>query len=135
LSVLIDTNVLLRRLEPRHPHFRDAVAGTERLIDSGEAVHVTAQNIAEFWAAATRATTQNGLGLDVAAAAAAVDRIELAFALLLDDPRIYQVIGNQVYDARLVAAMLVYRIGRILTFNGADFSRYGLVVLHPSAVV
>jgi predicted nucleic acid-binding protein len=58
--VLIDTNVLLRRLEPRHPHFRDAVAGTERLIESGEAVHVTAQNIAEFWAAATRATTQNG---------------------------------------------------------------------------
>ncbi len=48
---------------------------------------------------------------------------------------LHQVIDNQVYDARLVAAMLVYGIGRILTFNGADFSRYGLVVLHPSAVV
>jgi predicted nucleic acid-binding protein len=144
LSVLVDTNVLLRRLEPGHPHFRDAVAGTDRLLDSGEPVHVTTQNIAEFWTTATRATAQNGLGLDVTTAVAAVDRIEQAFALLPDDPRIYdywrrlvtlhQVVGNQVYDARLVAAMPVYGIGRILTFNGADFSRYGVIVLHPSAV-
>jgi predicted nucleic acid-binding protein len=144
LSVLVDTNVLLRRLEPRHPHYRDAVAGTERLILSGEAVHVSAQNIAEFWAAATRATGQNGLGLDAAAAAAAVDRIEQTFALLPDDPEIYgswkrlvllhRVVGNRVYDARLVAVMLVHGIGRILTFNVADFTRYGVAVMHPSAV-
>jgi len=144
LSVLVDTNVLLRRLEPRHPHHRDAVVGTDRLIGSGEPVHVTAQNLVEFWAAATRALAQNGLGLDVAAAAAAVDRIEQAFALLPDDPRIYdywrrlvmlhRVIGNRVNDARLVAVMLVHGIGRILTFDIADFTRYGVTVLHPSAV-
>jgi predicted nucleic acid-binding protein len=43
-------------------------------------------------------------------------------------------IGNQVYDARLVAAMRVQGIRRILTFNAEDFARYGIEVIHPSAV-
>jgi predicted nucleic acid-binding protein len=142
LSVLVDTNVLLRRLEPAHPHHRDAVAATERLINSGEPVCVTAQNIAEFWATATRAAVQNGLGLEVAVAVAALSRIEETFALLPDDPKIYdqwrrlvvlhQVIGNRVYDVRLVAAMLVHGVGRILTFNVIDFAGYGVSVLHPA---
>jgi predicted nucleic acid-binding protein len=144
LSVLVDTNVLLRRLEPQHPHYRDAVAGTDRLIEGGEQVHVSAQNLAEFWATATRAAGQNGLGLDIAAAAAALDAIERTFTLLPDDPMIYdhwkrlvilhRIIGNRVYDARLVAVMLVHGIAGILTFNVADFTRYGVVVLHPSMV-
>ena len=144
MSVLVDTNVLLRRLEPRHAHYDDAIAAPDRLIESGEAVHVTAQNVAEFWAAATRTPAQNGLGLSVAAAAAAIDRIEQTFALLPDDPTIYghwkrlitmhQVSGNRAYDTRLVAVMLVYGIGHILTFNVADFAGYGVSVLHPSAV-
>ena len=135
---------MLRRLEPRHPHHRAAVASTNQLIESGEPVHVTAQNIAEFWTAATRGPAQNGLGLSVAAAAAAVDRVEQTFELLPDDPRIYehwkrlvtmhQISGNRAFDARLVAAMLVYGVERILTFNAADFAGYGVAVLHPSAV-
>jgi predicted nucleic acid-binding protein len=144
MSVLVDTNVLLRRLEPGHPHHRAAVAGADRIMDSGEPVYIAAQNIAEFWASATRSPAQNGLGLDVAAAAVAVDRIEQAFALLPDDPRIYdywkrlvrihQIVGNRVYDARLVAVMSVHGVGRILTFNTPDFTRYGVAVLHPAAV-
>jgi hypothetical protein len=38
------------------------------------------------------------------------------------------VIGSQVYDARLVAAMTVHGVGRILTFNAADFSRYPIEI-------
>jgi len=66
------------------------------------------------------------------------------FELAADDPEIYpiwkglvvthRVLGAQVYDARLVAAMLAHGIDRILTFNVADFSRYGVTVLHPAAV-
>ena len=44
------------------------------------------------------------------------------------------VIGNQVYDARLVAAMMVHGVGRILTFNAADFTRYPIEILDPAAV-
>jgi predicted nucleic acid-binding protein len=32
--------------------------------------------------------------------------------------------GVQVHDARLVAAMQVYNVSRILTFNAGDFTRY-----------
>jgi len=44
------------------------------------------------------------------------------------------VLGAQVYNARLVAAMLAHGINRILTFNVADFSRYGVTAVHPVAV-
>jgi predicted nucleic acid-binding protein len=108
-------------------------------------VHVTSQNVGEFWAAATRSPEQNGLALTVAVAASALDHIERVFALLPDLAVIYDhwkrlvamhgVIGNQVYDARLVAAMTVHRVGRILTFNTGDFVRYGIEVIHPSAVL
>jgi predicted nucleic acid-binding protein len=84
------------------------------------------------------------LGLSVAAAATAVGRTEQTFELLPDDPRIYehwkrlvtmhQISGNRAFDARLVAVMLVHGVRRILTFSVADFARYGVAVLHPSAM-
>jgi predicted nucleic acid-binding protein len=144
VSVLADTNVLLRQFEPGHSHHRAAVDSIARLILSGEPVHVTAQNVAEFWAAATRSPAQNGLGLTVALVTAALDHIERVLALLPEHPAIYDhwkhlvathgVIGNQVYDARLVAAMRVHGVGRILTFNAGDFTRYGIEVIHPSTI-
>ena len=66
------------------------------------------------------------------------------FAVLPDDPAIdamwkrlvtaHGVIGNQVYDARLVAAMRVHGIGRVLAFDAEDFARYEIEIIHPSAV-
>jgi predicted nucleic acid-binding protein len=144
VSVLVDTNVLLRRIEPLHDHHRRAVDATARLVESAEPVHVTPQNIAEFWAVATRPVARNGLGLPLGTAAVEIDRIERVFALLPDEPAIYAVwkrlvmthgvIGSQVYDARLVAAMTIHGVGRILTFNAADFSRYPIEILDPAAV-
>ena len=85
----------------------------------------------------------NGLGLSAAAVAAEIATIERLFELAADDPAIYpiwkslvvthRVLGTQIYDARLVAAMLAHGIDRILTFNVADFSRYRVAVLHPAA--
>ena len=44
------------------------------------------------------------------------------------------VTGVQAHDARLVAAMKVYGVPRILTFNTQDFIRYykGIEVIQPS---
>jgi hypothetical protein len=43
------------------------------------------------------------------------------------------VLGVQVHDARLAAAMYVHRVNHILTLNASDFSRYtGLSALHPN---
>ena len=41
--------------------------------------------------------------------------------------------GGQVFDARLVAIMLIAEIDWIVTFNHADFTRYGVAVLDPAA--
>jgi predicted nucleic acid-binding protein len=43
--------------------------------------------------------------------------------------------GVQVHDARLVAAMRVHGVKRILTFNERDFARYADVeAVHPRSV-
>jgi predicted nucleic acid-binding protein len=144
VSVLVDTNVLLRLAQPNHRQYPAASDGITRVRLAGETLYVTPQNIAEFWAAATRPVgATNGLGLTAAAVAAEIATIERLFELAADDPEIYpiwkglvithRVLGTQVYDARLVAAMLAHGIDRILTFNVADFSRYGVTVLHPAA--
>ncbi|WP_246605349.1 type II toxin-antitoxin system VapC family toxin [Sphaerospermopsis torques-reginae] len=48
----------------------------------------------------------------------------------------YQVMGKQVHDARLVAAMLAHNITHLLTFNVDDFRRFSdIVVVDPRNVV
>jgi len=43
--------------------------------------------------------------------------------------------GVQVHDARLVAAMRVHGVKRILTFNDKDFARYpDIEAVHPRSV-
>ena len=47
----------------------------------------------------------------------------------------YSVRGAQVYDARITAAMNVYGITHLLTFNGSDFKRFrGITILEPKVV-
>ena len=47
----------------------------------------------------------------------------------------YDVRGRQVYDARLVAVMLVHNISQILTFNITDFKRYQeITAVHPDQI-
>ena len=143
MSVLLDTNILLRRIEPAHHQHRVTIDTLLRLNEADEAFYVVPQGIAEFWAAATRPPAANGLGLPVAAAAAELAVIEQLFTLQPDVPEIYaawkhlvithQVVGKQVYDARLAAACLVHGFDHILTFNAADFGRYGVQVMNPAA--
>ena len=68
--------------------------------------------------------------------------VEAAFRLLPDSPAVhiewrkllrdYRVSGGQVHDARLVAAMHVHGVKRILTFNTRDFERYtDIEAIHP----
>jgi len=144
MNVLVDTNVLLRRTQPNHEHHRAAKESVLRLLDQGAFLHITAQNIGEFWNVATRPLKNNGLGFSVAQAVEELEKLERALQLLPDTPGLYpewkkliikhSVLGSKIHDARLVASMNVHNIRRILTFNGSDFARYGVEVLHPDAV-
>lgn len=145
MSVLVDTNVLLRRTQPTHESHSLAVESVARLLQGGEPVYFTLQNISEFWNVVTRPVANNGLGFSAALALGEVEKIERALSFLPDPPAIYGewkrlvvrhgVLGVKVHDARLVAAMNVHGIGRILTFNADDFTRYGVEVLHPSSLL
>ena len=145
MSVLVDTNVLLRRTQPGNNQYTLAVESVRRLLAAGEPVHYTLQNIAEFWSVITRPVTSNGLGVDAATALVEVEKIERAMELLPDSPGMYGewkrlvlqhgVTGVKVHDARLVAAMNVNGVRSILTFDAGDFARYGIEVLQPAAVL
>ena len=145
MSVLVDTNVLLRRTQSGGTQYGVAVESVRRLLVTGEPVYYTLQNIAEFWNVLTRPLEANGMGVTTAVALGEVEKIERAMELLPDSPAMYGewkrlvvrhgVQGVKVHDARLVAAMNVHGVGRILTFNADDFTRYGIEVVHPSSLL
>ena len=62
MSVLVDTNILLRRIQPDHVHHALAIDSVARLLAAGEQVYFTLQNISEFWNVMTRPAAANGLG-------------------------------------------------------------------------
>jgi predicted nucleic acid-binding protein len=60
MPVLVDTNILVRAVERRHPLMRTARRALLALVRNGEELCVTPQNIAEFWNACTRPVNLNG---------------------------------------------------------------------------
>ena len=146
MRVLVDTNILLRSAQPNHPLFHQATHTVSKLIRQKDAVFFCSQNIAEFWNVATRPVEMNVLGLSHSEVLQEIGGIENLLTLLPDIPAIYpvwkqivrdhRVQGVKVYDARLVAIASVYGVDSILTFNIADFQRYGNInALQPAAVL
>ena len=76
MSVLIDTNVLLRRAQPSHPSHVAAVESIARHLTRSTPVYFTPQNISEFWNVATRPADKNGLGLPQETVVAEITTIE-----------------------------------------------------------
>ena len=144
-ACLVDTNILLRvtrRSDPQHQLVDTALA---RLAGQGTTLHYTHQNIAELWNVMTRPLARNGLGLSVGDAERQVHAIEAGMSLLPDGEAVYRewrrvvvqygVLGVQVHDARLAAAMYVHGVSHILTLNVSDFSRFsGLTAVHPNTL-
>ncbi|SRR6266436_6079091 len=145
MRVLVDTNILLRSVQPNHPLCSQATHAVSRLIRQKDAVFFCSQNIAEFWNVATRPAERNGLGFSPQEVLQEVGNIEKSLTLLPDVPAIYtawkQIVSNykvqgvKVYDARLVAIMSIYTVESVLTFNSIDFERFTNVrAIHPSSL-
>lgn len=145
MSYLIDTNVLLRLAQKKHPMRPDARRALVTLRKQGEELCIIPQNIIEFWAVATRPVANNGLGLIVDEAAREIKKLKRLFKLLPDTPAIFteweklviqhQVAGKPTHDARLVAAMMAHKIAHILTFNTDDFKRFSdFTAVNPSSL-
>ncbi|MBE9058425.1 PIN domain-containing protein [Sphaerospermopsis sp. LEGE 08334] len=146
MKYLVDTNILLRLVQKNSPMHLDTQRAILTLKKQGEFLCIIPQNIIEFWAVSTRPLDKNGLGLSINQAEEESEKLKKIFILELDTPQTfteweslviqYQVMGKQVHDARLVAAMLAHNITHLLTFNIDDFKRFSdIVVVDPRSVV
>lgn len=143
---LVDTNILLRSADSDHPMYEDAINSVSILKRQKNQLYIMPQNLIEFWNVCTRPKDKNGLGYSITETQAEINRVKSFFPLLSDHPNIYseweklvsiyQVKGVNVHDARLVAAMLVYNLTHILTFNSDDFRRYSeIIVVNPKEII
>jgi predicted nucleic acid-binding protein len=140
---LVDSNILLRLTQPAHPEYAVTSAAVAKLLKQNTDLCVVPQNLVEFWAVASRpSANRGGLGMKPDAVDGEMQRLRSLFHLLegaqgIADSwqqlvKLHQVSGKQVHDAHLVAAMQVYGLQNILTFNGEDFKRYpGIMVINP----
>ena len=143
---LADTNILLRSAQTSHPMSGDVARVVRVLLAREDELFVIAQNLIEFWAVATRLIANNGLGLTIAQATQELTKLKDLFVILPDTADIlpeweqlvveHQVLGKQVYDARLVAAMSVHNLTHLLTFNTDDFKRFTTITaLNPQSIL
>jgi len=144
-TFLLDTNLLLRLSDGNSPHQALADQSIKRLRLRGDWPCLTAQNLIEFWAVATRPVNANGFGWDAQKTRVEIDQLLNKFPLLDDMPAIFtnwvnlvtthDVKGKKAHDARLVAVMQAHGVTHLLTFNTDDFKSYiGITLVHPSDV-
>src|ERR1700691_3252753 len=109
MAFLIDTNILLRTMQPHHPHCAPAERAVAALRSRNEVLHVAAQNLIEFWAAATRPEGENGLGMSIEAAIRELTAIKRLFSPLPEIPVFneweqlvvkHSVLGRRTHDTR-----------------------------------
>ena len=143
---LFDTNVLLRASDPASPAHMATARAVATLLSQGHQLSVTAQNLIEFWAVATRPVSANGLGWSVEDTEKEVQRLMQRYPLLPDTEDVLpqwqglvsgkRVIGRQIHDARLVAVMLTHGVTHLLTFNVADFAPYSEITpVDPRSII
>jgi len=145
MAILIDTNILLRSLQPHHPHCAIVERAISALRTRNETLNVSAQNLIEFWAVATRPANENGLGMTVETAGRELTVLKRLFTLLPEATPVFhewerlvvthRVSGKNTHDAHIVAAMIIHGITSILTFNVQDFTRYpNIFAVHPETL-
>lgn len=143
---LVDSNILIRWVQPDDPDYAIVEASLAVLAEAGVVLCYTSQNLAEFWNASTRPASRNGYGLSPQETDRRARRFESRLRLLPDSLAVheewrrlivdYGVSGVQVHDTRLVAAMRVYGVTKMLTFNVKDFARFtGIEAVHPGEIV
>lgn len=146
MRILLDSNIVLRLVEPLHAHHQMSVSALDVLRKRGDELVIAPQVLYEFWSVATRPIENNGLGMSPADAHAELTTIRRLFRLLRDERAVYSiweqlvsslgVKGKQAHDARIAAAMQRHGITDLLTFNTADFVRYpGISAVSPLDLV
>lgn len=146
MRILVDSNIVLRLLHHASPQHQIAFDATEKIRLATHRLCLAPQNIYEVWSVATRPTTVNGLGFSNSQIQTEVSNMKSHYDLLEETPSVFSeweklvalhaILGKNVHDTRLVAAMMVHGITHLLTFNKQDFQRYSnITVLTPADVI
>src|SRR5260370_37495806 len=107
MRVLVDTNILLRSVQPNHSLCSQATHAVSKLIRQKDAVFFCPQNIAEFWNVATRPAERNGLGMKPEEALQEVGKLEKSLTLLPEVPAIYSA-WEQIVATHMVQGVKRY---------------------------
>jgi predicted nucleic acid-binding protein len=134
MATLIDTNILVRTLNPDDPQYQMAANALAKLRMESELLCIAPQNLIEFWAVATRSPDRNGLGMTGEEAESEITILRRLFSLLPYTPEVldiwqslvvrHKVSGKQTHDAHLAAIMHAHSVQNILTFNATDFQSF-----------
>ena len=132
--MFFDTNVLVRSRFEAAPGNAVARHWMKETSDSGETLRISRQIVREYLATVTRPQSWSA-AVPMESALAQVAELEAKFEILEDGPRVAERLvmlcrevplgGRQIHDANIVATMLAHGERRLLTFNAADFRRYG----------
>ena len=132
--MFIDTNVLVKSRVPGAPGHDAARASLERAFRDPEPLRISRQIMREYLAVVTRPQTWP-VAITREEALDDVSRLIGSFQILEDGPLVTDLLvelcrevpvgGRQIHDANIVATMLARGERRLLTFNAADFRRYG----------
>ncbi len=132
--MFIDTNVLVNSRITGAPDHGAARTSLERAFQGTEPLRISRQVIREYLSVVTRPQTWT-VAITREEALADVSRLIGIFEILEDGRHVTDSLlvlcrevpvgGRQIHDANIVATMLAHGEHRLLTFNGADFRRYG----------
>jgi predicted nucleic acid-binding protein len=142
-SAFLDTNVLLRATIAALPLHREATELVAAQRARGAALWISRQVIREYLVVVTR--PQSFLTpLPAAEVDARARTLQTLFHVADDTARVtahllallraHPTGGKQIHDANIVATMLAYGIGTLLTFNRDDMARFGSKIALVSPV-
>jgi predicted nucleic acid-binding protein len=136
-SIFLDTNILVYANVSESPFHQAALEKIQNLYDSGIDLWISRQVLREFLMTLTRPQAF----VNPQPVAILVERIrffQTQFQVAEDTPEVTEQLlflmteiaigGRQVYDANIVATMLVYGIPQLLTHNTSDFARFSELI-------
>ena len=146
MRILLDSNILIRSVQPAHPMYQTAVDSVVNLRNRGEQLCIAPQSLYEFWVVAPRPLASNGLGMTCSQSSTELRQFKSHFRLLPENMFTYmewerlvlqhQVTGKPAHDARYAALLATHRLDHILTFNCSDFKRFThITAIDPYTVV
>lgn len=135
--LFVDTNVLVFASVPEAPLHATALSAIQHWTRAGAELWMSRQILREFLATLSRPQTF-GDPVPVLLLTPQIRFFERSFRVAEDSPavtaRLLALIeriptgGKQIHDANIVATMLTFGVGRLLTHNVADFTRFGQLI-------